>query len=282
MNQTLWKKIAFALLVFTGAASAQVGHKLESKTVDFSRGQWVDLSHTLESGMPRYPGMGSFEFTMEFEGDLPSGEYMSLGRISVHEHIGTHVDSPLHFKRGMAGTSDIPLDKLTGFAAVIDVREGAKDRAYQITVADVKRWEAKNRVSVNDRVVIFYTGYSNQWGNHKAYFGTPVQSAEGQSAVVFPSISPDLAKWLIANRKIKSLGLDVSSTDSPHLPTHEKSTHDVHVQMAGAGIPTFENVANLKALEGAWSSAYVVALPVKTRGGTGGPVRIAAFLPSKR
>ncbi len=41
-------------------------------------------------------------------------------------------------------------------------------------------------------------------------------------------------------------------------------------------IPAFENVANLEKLPP--TGAYVVALPVKIRGGSGGPLRIIARL----
>ncbi len=46
----------------------------------------------------------------------------------------------------------------------------------------------------------------------------------------------------------------------------------------GANIPGFENVANLDELPEV--GAFVVALPMKVAGGSGGPLRIVAFVPS--
>jgi kynurenine formamidase len=50
------------------------------------------------------------------------------------------------------------------------------------------------------------------------------------------------------------------------------------VVIYGAGIPGFENVANLDQLPE--EGAFVVALPMKIAGGSGGPLRIVAFVPS--
>ena len=45
-----------------------------------------------------------------------------------------------------------------------------------------------------------------------------------------------------------------------------------------ANIPGFENVANLEEIPE--KGAFVVALPMKVVGGSGGPLRIVAFVPS--
>jgi kynurenine formamidase len=45
----------------------------------------------------------------------------------------------------------------------------------------------------------------------------------------------------------------------------------------GANIPGFENLANLHQLPE--SGAFLVALPMKIEGGSGGPLRVAAFVP---
>ena len=56
---------------------------------------------------------------------------------------------------------------------------------------------------------------------------------------------------------------------------HGKSTHfSAHVALMTHNIPAFENVASLEKLPA--RGVYVVALPVKIRGGSGGPLRIVA------
>jgi kynurenine formamidase len=51
----------------------------------------------------------------------------------------------------------------------------------------------------------------------------------------------------------------------------------VHQIINGANLYGLENVANLEKVPP--KGAILVALPIKIRGGTGGPVRIIAILP---
>jgi kynurenine formamidase len=51
----------------------------------------------------------------------------------------------------------------------------------------------------------------------------------------------------------------------------------VHQIINGANLYGLENVANLEKVPP--TGAILVALPIKIRGGTGGPVRIIAILP---
>ena len=50
-----------------------------------------------------------------------------------------------------------------------------------------------------------------------------------------------------------------------------------HRILFAANVPVFENVASLEALPA--RGFRVVALPMKIRGGSGGPLRIVAILP---
>ena len=51
-----------------------------------------------------------------------------------------------------------------------------------------------------------------------------------------------------------------------------------HTTLYAENVSGFENVANLDLLPAAGS--FVVALPMKIEGGSGGPLRIVAFVPS--
>jgi kynurenine formamidase len=53
----------------------------------------------------------------------------------------------------------------------------------------------------------------------------------------------------------------------------------VHIVAAEAGVPGFENLARLEDLPP--TGAWVVALPMKIGGGTGGPLRAIAILPPR-
>jgi kynurenine formamidase len=77
---------------------------------------------------------------------------------------------------------------------------------------------------------------------------------------------------LVDNRDIASLGIDTPSIDYG-----QSATFETHRILYAENLPGFENVANLQALPE--QGAYVVALPMKIRGGSGGPLRMVAFVP---
>jgi len=85
----------------------------------------------------------------------------------------------------------------------------------------------------------------------------------------FPGLSAEAATWLVENRQIKAVGIDTASID------FGKSTgFAAHVALMTHNVPAFENLANLQQLPA--TGIYVVALPIKIRGGSGGPLRIIA------
>ena len=88
----------------------------------------------------------------------------------------------------------------------------------------------------------------------------------------FPGLHPDAATWLVANRNISAIGLDTPSID------YGQSTHfESHCILFEQNIPAFENVARLDQLPA--TGALVFALPMKIKGGSGGPLRIVALVP---
>jgi kynurenine formamidase len=87
----------------------------------------------------------------------------------------------------------------------------------------------------------------------------------------FPGISPAAAEWLVNNRKVKAIGIDTASID--YGQSKDFKTHQIFY---AANIPGFENVASLDKLP--TKGAYVVALPMKIKGGSGAPLRIVAWL----
>jgi kynurenine formamidase len=76
----------------------------------------------------------------------------------------------------------------------------------------------------------------------------------------------------VQNRSVDAVGIDTPSIDYG-----QSKTFDTHQVLYGADIPGFENVANLDQLPEV--GAYVIALPMKIEGGSGGPLRIVALLP---
>jgi len=87
----------------------------------------------------------------------------------------------------------------------------------------------------------------------------------------FPSYGADAARLLVETRKVAALGIDTPSID--YGPSPDFIVHQIAM---GANVPGLENVMNLDRLP--VTGATVIALPMKTEGGSGGPVRIVALV----
>ena len=95
----------------------------------------VDLGHSLAVTDPSWTGDRVFQRKPE------QGQGYVGGTFSSDEHFGTHLDAPAHF--GGAWTVDrIPVERLVRPGICINITGKPED--YQLTVADVKAFEAKN------------------------------------------------------------------------------------------------------------------------------------------
>ena len=110
------------------------------------------------------------------------------------------------------------------------------------------------------------------WPDANRYIGTDQRGAEAALKLHFPGLHPSAATWLTEQRTIHAVGIDTASID--HGPSRLFHSHRV---LCKANIPAFENVANVDRLPA--TGAWVIALPMKIRGGSGGPLRIAALVP---
>ena len=258
---------AYALLVsfvlITGVAVAQR---------PFPAGTLVDLSHPFDSTTVYWPTAGGFELTKDFEGMTEQGYYYSAYKYCAAEHGGTHIDAPVHFAKGRLSVDRIPLEQLMGAAVLIDVsKQSASNRDYLVTTADLQSWEKINgRIPVG-AIVLLRTGFGKYYPDRVKYMGTDERGAGAVAKLHFPGLHPDAARWLVANRPIKAIGLDTPSIDYG-----QSTLFESHRILFDKNIPALENVANLDKLPVKGFS--VIALPMKITGGSGGPLRIVAIL----
>ncbi len=237
------------------------------------QGQWVDLTHAFSAQTIYWPTADRFEKTTVFEGMTDKGFYYSAFNFRAAEHGGTHLDAPVHFARGRRGVADIPLEQLIGPGVVIRVTEPASGkRNHQITVAVLERWESEHGRIPDQAIVLFDTGSAHLWPNSVRYMGTDKRGEAGVAELRFPGIHPELARFLIEERRIKAVGID-----TPSLDYGASKQFETHRLLFERNIPGFENVANLSALPE--TGFQVIALPMKIAGGSGAPLRIIAFVP---
>ncbi|HSB12373.1 MAG TPA: cyclase family protein [Blastocatellia bacterium] len=260
--------IILELVLFSGCSTQQG----RNATNALPGGEWIDLSHDLSADTVYWPTAEPFKLETVAAGMTDKGYYYSAYQFCAAEHGGTHIDAPVHFAEGRESVDKIPLDRLIGPAIKVDVSPKATaDRDYQVGISDFEAWEAQHGRIPDDSIVLLQTGWSLYWPDRMKYLGTEKRGPEAVAELHFPGLEPAAARWLTENRKIKSIGLDTASIDYGQSQLFES-----HRILMGQNIPAFENVANLDRLPEKIS--VVIAMPIKIRGGSGGPLRIIALL----
>lgn len=239
---------------------------------DGTAGRWVDLTHPFDEAGIYWPtDTVGFEHEELAYGVTEGGWFYASYRFSGAEHGGTHLDAPIHFAEGRRTVDEVPLSSLIGPAAVVDVSERASPD-YQVSVEDLTAWEAEHGRIPGGAILLLRTGWGERYGDRAAYLGTARTGPDAVPQLHFPGLAPEAARWLVENRSIAALGLDTPSVDYG-----QSGDFGSHVILYSENIPGFENVAHLERLPA--TGAYVVALPMKIAGGSGGPLRIVAFVP---
>lgn len=77
-----------------------------------------DISVPIHTGMHVYDGNPGFR--LELVSSIAAGANANVSRLDLGVHNGTHVDAPLHFIDGGAGTESLDLETLIGPAYVAD------------------------------------------------------------------------------------------------------------------------------------------------------------------
>jgi kynurenine formamidase len=235
-------------------------------------GTWVDLSHDFSAEAIYWPTAKPFALEVVSAERTPAGYFYAANNFSAAEHGGTHLDAPIHFAEGKQSADQVPLERLLGPAAVVDVSSrGDADPDYRLDVATLEAWEAAHGAIGERNIVLVRTGWSSRWPDKARYLGTARTGPEAVAELHFPGIDSSAARWL-AERRVKAVGIDTPSIDYG-----QSTTFDTHQILFQQDIPAFENVAHLDQLPA--TGAFVIALPMKIRGGSGGPLRIVAILP---
>ncbi len=276
MKQLLVRTASLLCLVFSSILIMASCSKTDKEVaLDFNKAQWVDLSHAYDKNTLYWPNnKKGFEHEADFVGQTPGHYFYSSYSLSTPEHGGTHLDAPIHFEKGLT-LDQIPLSSLTGYAVVIEVKRQVRARPdYLISIEDVLDWEKSHATIKPNTIILFNTGYGNYYPHRKEYFGTDKKGVEAIAELHFPGIDPKLSEWLVKERSPKAVGIDTASID--YGQSKDFQTHRI---LLGSNIPGFENLANLDQLPA--TGAYVIALPMKIKDGSGGSLRVIAGISTK-
>jgi len=230
----------------------------------------IDLTHSFDANTIYWPTEKGFQWEKEIWGKTAGGYFYASAKFAAAEHGGTHLDSPIHFAEGKQTVDQLTVQQLIGPAIVIDVAAAcARNPDYLAAPADLAAWEKAHGAIPAGSIVLFKTGWSARWPDKKRYMGT--DQPGDVAGLHFPGIAPAAAKVLL-DRRIRAVGIDTASIDYG-----QSRDFIVHQIANGANVPGLENIANLDRLPA--HGAYVIALPMKIAGGSGGPLRIVALVP---
>ena len=228
----------------------------------------VDLTWTLDDENPYWPAENYEPFRLKTIATIEKNGVLSKA-FYTPEHLGTHLDAPNHFEKNQSSVDEIKPENLFAPGVVIDVAiQAEEDADYRLSVSDLTRWEKEHGRIPENAVVFLRTGWGRHWNNYARYKN---QDATGR--MHFPGYSAEAARWLIAERKIRGIGIDTLSIDYGM-----SQDFIVHHVVNGAGRYGLENVARLEELPP--RGFFVFVAPIKIKTGSGGPARIfAAFAP---
>ena len=230
----------------------------------------VDLTHSFDASTIYWPTEEGFKLIRGPAGMTEQGYFYAANRFMCAEHGGTHLDAPIHFFEKGQTVDKVPVERLVGPGACVDVsKKCAADRDYQVTAEDFQEWESSNKASLDDRIVLIRTGYGRFWPDAEKYLGTKDRGKAAVPKLRFPGLDPAGADWLVTRRQIRAVGIDTASID--HGQTRDYPTHQ---RLGRANVPAIENVADMSKLPA--SGFKVIALPMKIGGGSGAPCRIVA------
>ena len=206
-----------------------------------------DLSHTICSDMPVYPGTEGPVFekanTVEKDGFCEA-------KITMYSHTGTHIDAPAHMLTDGPYLDDLSIEQFIGKATILDFSDG---KNQFIDLDSVKAYE---KIIRKVDFVIIKTGWDKYWGDEK-YYGN------------FPSLTEEAAMWL-SDFKLKGIGIDAISIDEMNTTTF--STHKIFM---AKNIIIIENLTNLDSIS---SEIFILSiLPMKNKKADGSPVRAVAI-----
>ena len=212
---------------------------------------WIDVTLPLNQSMPQL-GAGYSDPDSEVLPpkvyrffDVDKGDPVTMSRIEICSHDGTHIDAPLHFIPG-GGTIDVmPVETTVGPVRVIEIKDEKLVTAEELEPYDIAGGER----------IFLKTKNSGRVYSKVHWDGDVV------------TLSLEAARHL-AQRKIRLIGFDymtIAASDTPGL------INDVHRTFLDNGIYILEGLD----LDGIKPGDYdLICLPLRLERGDAGPCRV--------
>jgi len=122
--------------------------------------------------------------------------------ITSSNHVGTHLDGPIHFHGPGKDIASIPLDDLVGEGAVVDLSDMAEDYGIYTSKDILDRVEVRKR-----DILLIHTGYVR-------YAWEQPEADEVRYMCKHPGPTMEFALWA-RKMELKWIGVDCGSADHP-------------------------------------------------------------------
>jgi kynurenine formamidase len=224
-------------------------------------GKVVDLTHTYDGDFPTFDGKPGILY--DVDKDFAADGY-HLFKLTIFEHTGTHIDTPLHFSEGGTSVDALPVENLVCPLCIIDITDkAAEDANATVEAEDIEAWIAANGEIPAGACMAMRSG----WGARApgaSFRNTP------DGTLAFPGFGKS-ATDLLMDTGAASIGVDTLSLDPGNSPDFA-----VHYSWLPSGRFGIEALANLDQLPATGATLFIGA--PKHRGGTGGPARVLALI----
>ena len=238
----------------------------------------IDLTNTLSHQTPCLilpePFKNLIDFSLEKVAEFDDfAPVWAHNNIHTGEHVGTHIDAPIHWISGKDGldVSEILPERLIGPACVMDFSaECAENPDWLLEVEHVKAWQAEHGEFPKNAWVLMRTGW-DQYAQDRVKF----RNADAEGVSHTPGVSAECAKYLSELENLSGFGVETVGIDAGSAGGMEPM-FPVHYYLLGAdkyGITSLQNLKDLPA-----TGAMLVVAPMKIVGGTGAPTRVFALV----
>lgn len=205
---------------------------------------FIDLSHTIESGMITYKGLPAplvcdFLSREDSRRHYDCGHEFLISRIAMVGNTGTYLDSPFHRFADGKDLSELPLDGLSHLDGVVIRRPHAQGLAVDT--------ECFAGCDLRGKAVLVHTGWDAHWRTDR-YFEQ------------HPFLTEAAARHLVA------AGARLVGIDSHNIDDTRARSRPVHTVLLGAGVPICEHMTNLGSLPDRGFDFFAVPPKVKAFG----------------
>lgn len=199
-----------------------------------------DISMPIGPGMPVFPGDPLVGLAPTHA--LSRGDPYNVSALSLGTHAGTHLDPPSHFLADGAAIDAIDLDAVNGPCVVVQIPPTAPSIGAS----------AFREIPAGTERVLFRTSNSSRWERDLAFFPDYI------------ALDPSGAEAAIAHR------LRMVGVDSLSIERGAPGEFPVHRRLLAEPVLILEGLLLGGVLPGRYD---LECLPLRIRGGDGGPAR---------